>query len=363
MRSENPRRGVRKLSATGDLIAALVAGGMNAAEAAGLVARAAVEMTGALTRKKEPTAAAVRMNEYRNRREAMGMPRVFRAGDFKPMLIARDGERCIYCESSGPLVIDHIHPTFLGGDDDHGNLGLACKECNGRKAGRALSETGMQIVVPTALHSHSDYLSRTRTNNREHSSTDLCSPNPRTITNNHEQSKTDNSSRLFVDAANNHEQVHLPSLSKEEKKEVIKKEKRESRANQLPDDWTPDAKFWDEAISILGSEDRASHELRKFKLHALDKGRLAKNWNAAWVKWALQAIEYGNRNGQSVSNHRTDPATGRATAREARHVSTMGSAALRYLEEGKSAGQVREATGRSGITEAFDLGGVAKNAH
>jgi hypothetical protein len=55
------------VTATAQLIATLVAGGMDAAEAAGLVARAAVEMTGALTKK---SSAAVRQQRYRDRNEA-----------------------------------------------------------------------------------------------------------------------------------------------------------------------------------------------------------------------------------------------------------------------------------------------------
>lgn len=55
------------MTATAELIAALVAGGMDAAEAAGLVARAAVEMTGALTKK---SSAAMRQQRYRDRNKA-----------------------------------------------------------------------------------------------------------------------------------------------------------------------------------------------------------------------------------------------------------------------------------------------------
>jgi hypothetical protein len=55
------------VTATAELISALVAGGMDAAEAAGLVARAAVEMTGALTKK---SAGAARQQRYRERHKA-----------------------------------------------------------------------------------------------------------------------------------------------------------------------------------------------------------------------------------------------------------------------------------------------------
>jgi hypothetical protein len=55
------------VTATAELITALVKGGMDAAEAAGLVARAAVEMTGALTKK---SAGAARQQRYRERNKA-----------------------------------------------------------------------------------------------------------------------------------------------------------------------------------------------------------------------------------------------------------------------------------------------------
>lgn len=55
------------MSATRELIAALVAGGMDAASAAGLVARAAVEMTAVVNRK---SAGAVRQQRYRDRNKA-----------------------------------------------------------------------------------------------------------------------------------------------------------------------------------------------------------------------------------------------------------------------------------------------------
>lgn len=55
------------MDATRELIAALVAGGMDAADAAGLVARAALEMTVSLTHK---SAGAIRQQRYRDRNKA-----------------------------------------------------------------------------------------------------------------------------------------------------------------------------------------------------------------------------------------------------------------------------------------------------
>jgi hypothetical protein len=129
------------------------------------------------------------------------------------------------------------------------------------------------------------------------------------------------------------------SLSKEEKIEEKKKERAAKRAAPLSDDWAPDEKHWREAIEILGSEERARLELRKFRLHAADKGRLAKNWNAAWVKWALQAVEYGARNGGG-NGYRS------ANSRTTGHDAILAAAtreARKIVGDGEMAGPANEA--------------------
>jgi hypothetical protein len=244
--SKDFRCGVR-LSATGDLIAALIAGGMDAAEAAGLVARAGVEMTGALTKKSSN---AARQQRYRDRNASV------------------------------------------------------------TKRNENVTET------------EATERNETVTNRNE------------TVTRN------------------------VPSLSKEDKKE---NNKRERRASQLPEGWKPDDTRWCEAIAKLGSLERAERELRKFTNHALAKGRVAKNWSAAWDNWVDRALEWGNGNGNS--DHRTNPAAGRATAREAQHVATMGGAALRYLQEGKSAGTRRDLPDDADAAGGPDAVKGAKNAH
>lgn len=234
------------MTATAELITALVAGGMSAAEAAGLVARAAVEMTGALTAKKAPKAGALRMSDYRDRREAMGMPRIFPANQYRPLLLERDGERCIYCEATGPLVIDHIHPTFLGGNDDLGNLGLACRPCNGRKAGKPLQAAGMCIVVESAASAHKGYLERTQCAQEQST---VNAHNPRTDTHISAQAESANGAQDVRQSA--HKSAHTPeapislsssnSLSeRKESKEVRKKDiARKKSLRPLSDDWVP----------------------------------------------------------------------------------------------------------------------------
>lgn len=58
-------------------------------------------------------------------------------------LLRRDGPVCAYCGRPGGtglpfsrLTIDHVRPRSKGGTNDLGNLVLACKLCNRRKADR-----------------------------------------------------------------------------------------------------------------------------------------------------------------------------------------------------------------------------------
>lgn len=78
----------------------------------------------------------------------------------------------------------------------------------------------------------------------------------------------------------------VPSLSKS----LNKERKRERRAEQLSDAWEPKPPDWDFAVSQLG--DAATLELQKFKDHARTKGRVAKDWDAAWRNWVRRAVEY-----------------------------------------------------------------------
>lgn len=55
----------------------------------------------------------------------------------------RDSFRCQYCGRSAPdtiLVIDHIKPVAIGGDDDITNLVTSCQDCNSGKGARELDD-------------------------------------------------------------------------------------------------------------------------------------------------------------------------------------------------------------------------------
>lgn len=238
---------------------------MDTAEAAGLIARAAVEMTGQLTRK---SAGATRQQRYRERNKAS-------------QSVTRD-------------------------TDENRN------------------ETSQSV---TSLRS--DETSRNVTNRNE---------------------------SVTRDAA---------SLSKEEKKEEVKEKREGARGSRLPDGWEPLRADLDAAIALLGAT-RADDELAKFRDHWKaqpgSKGVKA-DWPATWRNWYRRAAEYGSRNGQSVSNNRADPAAGRATAREVQQVTTVGSAALRYLKEGNATRSSGSASSGAGPASFFDTDERAKNAH
>jgi hypothetical protein len=82
------------------------------------------------------------------------------------------------------------------------------------------------------------------------------------------------------------------SLSLERNIDSKKLEKRESkRATLLPDGWRPDAEAWAATVEQLG-EATAENELAKFRDHAAEKGRTAKDWPAAWRNWVRRSVDF-----------------------------------------------------------------------
>lgn len=104
-----------------------------------------------------------RVKKYRDKRRASGLPILGDYTKFKAALIARDGDRCIYCDANDRLVVDHMVPIVLGGTDAEDNLALACKPCNSGKAGRTPELANMTIRVTTAAKA----LARYRDNQRD----------------------------------------------------------------------------------------------------------------------------------------------------------------------------------------------------
>jgi hypothetical protein len=48
----------------------------------------------------------------------------------------RDGYRCVECEATEDLSLDHIWPFSKGGEDTYENLRTLCRPCNSRKGAR-----------------------------------------------------------------------------------------------------------------------------------------------------------------------------------------------------------------------------------
>jgi len=82
-------------------------------------------------------------------------------------------------------------------------------------------------------------------------------------------------------------------------------------------------------------------------------------WNGTWRNWVKR--NFGKSNGHAISNHRTDPAAGRATAREAQQISAMGRAAANRLASRAPAGTNGPLPRDAGFAGGFDLGGPTKN--
>lgn len=64
--------------------------------------------------------------------------------ELRQKVFSRANHRCEYCLTSRrvigmPLVIDHILPRSLGGDDEPENLGAACYRCNEYKGAKTHS--------------------------------------------------------------------------------------------------------------------------------------------------------------------------------------------------------------------------------
>ncbi len=83
-----------------------------------------------------------------------------------PKLFARDRQVCAYCGghfSLDDLTREHITPTSRGGQDTWMNCITACRNCNGRKGNRTLSELGWSMFyLPYMPSLHEDMILRGR---------------------------------------------------------------------------------------------------------------------------------------------------------------------------------------------------------
>lgn len=59
----------------------------------------------------------------------------------------RDGDQCRYCgTTSGPFHMDHVKPLSRGGDNDHENIVVACRDCNLSKSDKPLEDWRLRHV-------------------------------------------------------------------------------------------------------------------------------------------------------------------------------------------------------------------------
>ncbi len=56
----------------------------------------------------------------------------------RDLVYARDGHRCVYCNRTTDLSLDHVRPWSLLGRDGPENLQTLCTPCNSRKGARSV---------------------------------------------------------------------------------------------------------------------------------------------------------------------------------------------------------------------------------
>lgn len=153
-------------------------------------------------------------------------------------------------------------------------------------------------------------------------------------------------------------------ISKEEKKERAKS----GRGEKLPSDAKPTAEHYEQGLALGFGRDWVDQQFEDMRIWARTNEHRAvarkSDWSLTFTGWMRRnAKEAKARNGNGTSNPRTDTAAGRATAREAQHVATMGGAALRFLQDGKSGGAGRGTPDDPNSPGGSDAVQRAKNAY
>lgn len=77
---------------------------------------------------------------------------------------------------------------------------------------------------------------------------------------------------------------------------------RSARETALPESWQPTTEHASRAVEA-GLD--LSREATKFRAHAEEKGRTAKNWNAAFTRWLINAADYAQRDRRAVNGRPT----------------------------------------------------------
>jgi 5-methylcytosine-specific restriction endonuclease McrA len=79
---------------------------------------------------------------YRRRkpRKRPGVPPFIRRSVFD-----RDGNRCVECNSTERLEVDHILAVVFGGSDEISNLQILCRKCNREKGPQSHAKTRREL--------------------------------------------------------------------------------------------------------------------------------------------------------------------------------------------------------------------------
>src|SRR5262249_54277619 len=85
--------------------------------------------------------------------------------------------------------------------------------------------------------------------------------------------------------------------------------KKKDRATPLPDNWTPNDEDVAYARTMGWSDAKLTLEANRFRDHALAKGRVQKNWHAAWRNWTTSPYQ-GAGNGALAGSSKHRPTLG-----------------------------------------------------
>lgn len=187
-----------------------------------------------------------RVAKYREARRNSGLPILGDYSKFRDALIDRDGERCVYCEATTKLVVDHMTPVCLGGTDDQDNLALACRACNSGKAGR--TPEGARMVVRVA--SAASALRRYRDNNQSVTVTET-----------------------------------PPEQRQNQKQNRAEGESARTRPTKLDPKWSPSDSDRQAAAEIGLTRAEIESDIGKFRDHYVARGETREDWSAQWRSW------------------------------------------------------------------------------
>jgi uncharacterized protein YdaU (DUF1376 family) len=86
--------------------------------------------------------------------------------------------------------------------------------------------------------------------------------------------------------------------------DIEKPKKASLSASALPTKWQLDEQDADYARSKGWPSDRITAEAERFRDHAQSKGRMAKNWHAAWRNWVTSPFQHANGSSRAAVSPR-----------------------------------------------------------